>query len=45
MSEEKPNWKEITIYNKKNKEILAVITLNVKINLKDIGVDIERRKT
>lgn len=43
--EEKPNWKEITIYNKKSKDIIAVITLNLKIDLNKIGVEIERRKT
>lgn len=44
MDEKEPKWKELTIYNKKNKDILAVIVLNINANLKDIGVDIERRR-
>ena len=42
--EEKPNWKEITIYDRKTKEIFAILTLNKNMYLKDIGVDIEIKK-
>jgi len=43
--EEKPSWREITVYNKKSKEILARLTLNANIHRKDIGVSIEIQKS
>ena len=40
--EEPPNWKKITIYNKKTKKIETIINMNWNIALKDIGINIHK---